>query len=152
MQTSVLCPCTANKDTDSTHPRELAGVAGMSGNRILLRVAATMTLALSAPESVSDLDYGVPCGECKNANGEPQQATFTIEWTGTDLNGDDAPRREHFCDGCVADGLRYAERMNQRAFVPAVVSSVPACQFCGAEFHACTTNFRGLCVQMPVSA
>lgn len=120
----------------------------------------TTTLPSVTAFRASDLDYSVSCGQCPESAGEPRTATHVVGYDSTDLDGDPIGERLFTCTPCFGETYVWAETHN-RGFVPVTVDriqparapvSVPACQFCGAEFHACETTFRGLCVQMPVSA
>lgn len=159
MQTSVLCPCTENKNQRSTNPHQLAGVVGIGGNHTLTGSVATMTLASLAP-NCADITYPVLCGTCDDSLGE-HLANYAVEYGVIDTNGDPDGDRLFTCQAALGDTYADAEARN-RSFVPPFVSplseasepraAVPTCPFCSAEYYECTTDWRGLCVEGSVAS
>lgn len=111
-----------------------------------------------SPDRASDVDYGVLCGTCPDALGE-HVAQYAVEYGVIDADDEPDGARLFTCRDALGETYADAEARN-RSFVPPFVSPlpsssslpVPVCPWCGAEYHACETTFRGLCVQMPVSA
>ncbi len=123
----------------------------------------TTTLPSVTSHRAYDVDYGVACGTCPDAAGEPRQATHVIGYDSTDLDGEPIGERLYTCVSCFGETYVWADEHNlgfvpvtvdrvtrpERRDIPAV--SVPLCAFCSAPFHACVTDFRGLCVAREVA-
>lgn len=159
MTTSVATFALANKGEwgyacgyNSTKPRQLLRAStGFRANRVLGETAVTTTLASFAPNLADDVTHAVLCGACPEVKGE-HYSCYAVSYESTDLDGEPAGERLFTCKVGLADSLEWAV-VHNRSFVPPAISRLtPYCPACGAAWHACATDSRGLCVKASVAA
>jgi len=148
---TLMCGYTNKPHQGNINPRQLAGVAGIDDNHTLTGSVAKMTLASFAPNCADDVTHAVLCGACDEARGE-HYACYAVSYETTDIDGEPTGERLFCCKAGLGDTVEWANTYN-RSFVPPAISRLtPYCPACGAAWHACTTDARGLCVKASVAS